>query len=108
MMRCGTIPTATCGFPSRTTAGYVAVERTSLVACGRRDPGEGRGRFRQRYGAQRAYTDYREMIEREQLDIVSVATRPATHPGDRRLCRPRHGVKGILLRKAPLLLNGRG
>ena len=92
--------------PFSHAAGYVAVERTSLVAVADAIPEKAEA-IRQRYGAQRAYTDYREMIERERLDIVSVATRAGDTPRDRRL-RRRARCQGDLLRKAALLLDGRG
>ena len=83
--------------PFSHAAGYTAVERTSLVAVADAIPEKAEA-IRQRYGAQRAYTDYREMIEREQLDIVSVATRPATHR-EIVVFAVEHGVKGIYCEK---------
>ncbi len=54
---------------------YLACERTELVACSdvREDAMQELGRW---YGVpgERQYTDYRELIEREQPEIVSVAT----------------------------------
>ena len=83
--------------PFSHAAGYTAVERTSLVAVADAIPEKAEA-IRQRYRAQRAYTDYREMIEREQLDIVSVATRPATHR-EIVVFAAEHGVKGIYCEK---------
>lgn len=63
--------------PYSHAAGYEACERTELVACAdlRPDVLEQAGR---RYGVppERRYTDYRAMIDKEQPDIVSVATQP--------------------------------
>ena len=58
-------------------AGYLACPRTVLVALS--DPrAEVMNRAGERYGVAAAhrYRDYREMLEREQPDIVSVATQP--------------------------------
>jgi predicted dehydrogenase len=35
--------------------------------------------FQERHGAERIYTDYHEMLEKEQLDMVSVCTWPGLH-----------------------------
>ena len=51
--------------------------RVELVAGSSRDPGR-RERFSQRTGAN-VYADWREMLAREALDIVSVATYAPTH-----------------------------
>lgn len=51
--------------------------RISLVAGSSRDDGR-RERFAARTGC-RTYADWREMLEREELDIVSVATYAPTH-----------------------------
>ena len=58
-------------------AGYEACERTALIACSDLR-GEAMKQVGIRYGVpeDRQYFDYREMIEREQPDIVSVATQP--------------------------------
>ena len=53
---------------------------------------------RQRYGAQNAYADYREMIEKEQPDIVCVATRPPQR-AEVAIFAAENGVKGYLRRK---------
>ena len=57
-------PNAQLFLPYSHAAAIVACERMELVAvC---DPIEEKAeRIRDRYGAQRAYADYREMIERE-------------------------------------------
>ncbi len=35
--------------------------------------------FQERHGGERIYTDYREMLEKEQLDMVSICTWPGLH-----------------------------
>lgn len=63
--------------PYSHAAGYEAVDRTDLIACADVRP-EVMARFGERYGIppERQYTDYRELIERERPDIVSIATQP--------------------------------
>lgn len=57
---------------------YAAVPRTRLVAAA--DTSEERLRaFAQRWNVPATYTDYREMLAREQLDIVSICTPTRTH-----------------------------
>ena len=63
--------------PYSHAAGYEACDRVDLIACSdvRADVMDQAG---QRYGiaAEKQYLDYREMLEREKPDIVSVATQP--------------------------------
>lgn len=83
--------------PYSHAAGYMAVERTELVAVSDAIP-EKVEAIRQRYHVPSGYTDYREMIERERPDIVSIATRPATH-AEMTVFAAEHGVKGIYCEK---------
>jgi len=86
--------------PYSHAAGYEACERTDLVACSdiREDVMEQVGL---RYGVPREaqYTDYKELIDKEQPDIVSIATQPEQraeivgYSAD-------HGVKAIYAEKA--------
>ena len=91
-------PNAQLFLPYSHAAAIVACERMELVAvC---DPIEEKaGRIRDRYGAQRSYADYREMIEREKLDVVSIATRPSPHV-EQVIFAAEAGVKGIYCEKA--------
>jgi predicted dehydrogenase len=61
--------------------GYAAFGRTKLAAAADVDP-ENLADFiaRRALPAAGGYTDYREMLAREALDIVSVCTWPALHP----------------------------
>lgn len=86
-----------------THAGALAVlPQTQLVAGASRGP-DHLARFSKRWGVDALYLDYREMLAREHLDIVCVATHPGLH-------RPiveaavAAGVKGILCEK-PLALS---
>ena len=64
-------------YPYSHAAGYEACDRTELVACSDlRTDVMARVGERYRVPLERQYTDYREMMEREQPDIVSVATQP--------------------------------
>jgi scyllo-inositol 2-dehydrogenase (NAD+) len=92
------------GHPHRTptlpwahAAGVVACDRTDLVAVSDIDA-EKAETIRERYDADTAYSDYREMIEREQPDIVCIATRPATHC-EMTVYAAEHGVRGIYCEK---------
>ncbi len=63
--------------PHSHAAVYESIDRIDLVACC--DPRvEVMDRFGERYNVppERRYTDYREMIRQERLDILSIATQP--------------------------------
>jgi len=81
-------------------AGFYASERVDLVACSdmRTDVME---EFGKRYDVskERHYTDYREMIEKENLDIVSVATQPEQR-AEIVIFAVENGVKAIYAEKA--------
>lgn len=68
-----------CGGRGRLHArGYDYCGDTVVVACA--DPiEESRTQFVDRFGVSNAYTDYREMLEKEDLDIVSVCTWTGMH-----------------------------
>ena len=86
--------------PYSHAAGYEACERTELVACSdlRPDVMEQVGK---RYGIprERQYVDYREMIERERPDIVSVATQPEQR-AEIVIYAAEHGARAIYAEKA--------
>jgi predicted dehydrogenase len=81
-------------------AGYEACERTEMIACSdlREDVMEQVG---ERYGVARdkQYTDYKEMIDREQPEIVSVATQPE-HRAEIVIYAVEHGARAIYAEKA--------
>lgn len=86
--------------PYSHAAGYEACNRTELVACSdlRTDVMAQTGL---RYGVpqDRHYTDYQAMIDREQPDIVSVATQPEQR-AEVVIYAAAHGVKAIYAEKA--------
>ena len=86
--------------PQSHAAGFAACERTEIVACSDLVP-EVMERFGQRYGVpgEKQYTDYRQMIEKESLDIVSVATQPE-HRAEIVVYTAEHGVPAIYAEKA--------
>ena len=87
-------------YPYSHAAGYEACDRTELVACSDLRP-DVMARVGERYSvpAERQYTDYREMLEREQPDIVSVATQP--EPRAEIVCHVANsGAKAIYAEKA--------
>ena len=55
-------------------------------------------RFKERWGLQNVYTDYSEMIQKEKLDIIGIATNPETHAEIVEAIAPM-GIKGILCEK---------
>jgi predicted dehydrogenase len=81
-------------------AGFFACTRTDLVACAdpRTDVME---KFGELYNIpkERQYTDYREMIAAEKLDIVSVATQPEPR-AEIVIYAAEHGIKAIYAEKA--------
>ena len=81
-------------------AGYEACDRTDLVACSdlREDVMAQAG---ERYGVpkSRQYTDYRELINTEEPDIVSVATQPEQR-AEIVVYAAEHGAKAIYAEKA--------
>ena len=84
-------------FPYSHAGTYQACGRTRLVAAA--DVVEDKLReFRARWDIPQGYTDYREMIERERPEIISVTTRPATHR-EIVVFAAEHGVKGIWCEK---------
>ena len=72
--------------------------RTELVAGSTRDP-QRQKLFREARGGKPVYSDYRQMLEQEQLDIVSIAT-PATCHAEMVIAVAQAGVKGIYCEKA--------
>ncbi len=83
--------------PYSHAAAVVACPRTELAAvC---DPVEEKAQTaKERYGAGHVYTDYQEMIRQEDLDIVSVATRPSPHASTV-VFAAENGIKGIYCEK---------
>jgi predicted dehydrogenase len=70
----------------------------AIVAVADEDA-EGRARAAERLGAPRAYAGYREMLEREKPELVSVAPHwPACHQ-EMALACAEEGVRGVLMEK---------
>lgn len=88
--------------PCTHAGAYAAVDKTEIVAgC---DINEDRlRRFGKEWGAKALYEDYREMLERQDLDIVSVCTWGDTHP-EITIAAAEAGVKGIICEK-PIALS---
>jgi predicted dehydrogenase len=78
---------------------YAAIEQTQVVAVANRGR-ERLDRFAQRFGipAEQTYLDYREMIEREGPDIVSVTT-PTFARAEPIIFCAEHGVRAIYAEK---------
>lgn len=89
---------AASSLPYSHAAGYMKVPEIELVAFADLDRTKVE-RLQQRYGVPRGYTDYREMIECERPDIVSITT-PATHHCEAVLFAAEHGARAIYCEKA--------
>lgn len=71
--------------------------QTELVAGATRNP-KRQKLFREKRGDKPVYSDYREMLEKEKIDIVSIAT-PATCHAEMTIEAAQAGVKGIYCEK---------
>jgi predicted dehydrogenase len=87
-----------CILPYSHAAAYSAIGRTHLVAAADIDPNK-LMTFCKRWKVSSQYSDYREMIEREQLDVLSVTT-PATARHEIVTFAAKKGIKGIYCEKA--------
>ena len=86
--------------PHSHAAGYEACQRTELVACSDIRPDVmSRAGLRYHVPPERQYTNYREMIERESPDILSVATQPEQR-AEVVIYAAENGVKAIYAEKA--------
>ena len=76
---------------------YVDNPRTQIVAACDIDPEKLRG-FREQFDVPAGYEDYRELLERERPDILSVCTWHGTH-AEISIAAAEAGVRGILAEK---------
>lgn len=83
--------------PFSHAAGYAATDRVQLVAAADVDE-EQLAAARERYDIPEGYADYREMVEAEDPDVLSVATRPGTHLEMVRFAAE-HGVPAVYCEK---------
>ena len=81
--------------PHALAAGFQACERTEIVACSDNNA-ELMKEFGKKYGVpeERQYTDYRELLEKENPEIVSM-TRDPGPPSDIMIYAANHGVRAI-------------
>lgn len=87
----------TMNLPYSHAAAITAARGLELVAVSDVDT-ERVEEARRRYRVPRGYRDYRTMIEQERPDIVSIATRPATHR-EITVFAAEHGVRGVYCEK---------
>lgn len=88
--------------PYSHAAGYAEVEETEIVAAC--DIHEGRlNAFMERWNVPKGYTDYRELIDEEKPDILSITTRPQQH-AEQMIYGAKRGVKGMYAEK-PLCMS---
>ncbi|MGH2351955.1 MAG: Gfo/Idh/MocA family protein, partial [Chloroflexota bacterium] len=91
------IPPGSFSKPYGHFSAYAAIDETEVVAVANR--GAARlERFCTRFGITNTYLDYREMIEQERPDIVSVTT-PSWARAEPIIFAAEHGVKGIYAEK---------
>ncbi len=84
--------------PDTHAGAYRQVPTVQLVAAA--DPNEPKRRFMQeRWGVPAVYADYREMVEKERPDLVSVTTRAPLH-AEVTIAAAGAGAKGVLCEKA--------
>jgi len=83
--------------PYSHAAAYTTIPEVELVAFADLEEAKARG-LQERYGVPHAYADYREMIEREQPDLVSI-TVPCTAHAEVAVFAAEHGVRGIYCEK---------
>ena len=77
---------------------FTALERTRVVAVADADAAGGAD-AQQRMGADRHYRDYREMLDREQLDLVAVTPRWTDQRRAMVVAAAEAGIKGIYCEK---------
>jgi predicted dehydrogenase len=78
-------------------SGYAAIEETEVIAVANRGK-ERLKRFSDRFGVTNTYLDYREMIQKEKPDIVSVTT-PSFARAEPIIFCAEKGVRGIYSEK---------
>ncbi len=84
--------------PDAHASAYVQIPGVTLVAAA--DPNEAKRHLMQaRWNVPAVYADYREMLARERLDLVSVTTRADLH-AEVTIAAAAAGVKGVLCEKA--------
>ena len=84
--------------PSTHAGAFKQLEQTPVIAGVNRGP-KGLQAFQRRWGVTNGYADYRQMLEAEQPDIVSICTPQESHAEITMECA-RAGVKGIICEKA--------
>lgn len=99
----GTIDDEVVGYPALVlpychAGAYAAVPQTNLIAAADTDEVKLKS-FCDRWHVEKGYTDYREMIETESPDLVSLTTH-ATLRAETAVFAAEHGVKGIYCEKA--------
>jgi len=77
--------------------GYAIVEETEMVAACDIDEGRLKA-FMERWNVPKGYSDYRELIDVEKPDILSITTRPEQH-AEHMVYGAHHGVKGMYAEK---------
>ena len=100
MYRVGIIGTG--GISRRHAMGYEATRKAEIVAISDFSP-ENLSKAAAKWGVDRIYGDYREMLAREQLDLVSVCTWEDSH-AEIVVAAAESGARGVLCEK-PMAMN---
>src|SRR5919202_1718204 len=87
------IPEGSFSKPYGHFSAYQAIEQTEVVAVANRGA-ERLARFARRFGVTNTYLDYRQMIDRERPDMVSITT-PSFARAEPLIYCAEHGVRGI-------------
>lgn len=83
------------GFGHEFDVAFTGYEEIEVVGLSEEDP-EARAEAAQRAGAPRTYADYREMLEKERPDLVSIAPRWSTRHAEFLLSAAEAGAHGII------------
>ncbi|HHY62400.1 MAG: Gfo/Idh/MocA family oxidoreductase [Bacillota bacterium] len=83
--------------PCTHAGAYASIPNTQIVAASSRTDKSLKG-FGERFGVDALYTDFNEMLEKENLDLLSVTTNPELHR-DIVVKAAECGVRGILCEK---------
>lgn len=88
--------------PASVAGAFAALPNAKIVAAASRGK-ERMAAFGKKYGVAALYTDYKEMLKRERLDVVAITTHPPLHP-EQVVAAAEAGVKGIFCEK-PMALS---
>ena len=89
-------------YPFLTHAGAYSKHSAFEIVCGADIDAKRRRAFRRMWGTQRLYADYRDMLDENQLDILSICTHPELHYP---IIESAAGRVGVIFCEKPFALN---